>query len=87
MGVHPFVMLYGTPNKEHGEYVEGLRGAGKLMASGPVEGDDRLKEILIFRRIPDDEARHLVEVDPAVKSGLMGPEFHCWWSAAHVFPD
>lgn len=87
MGVHPFVILYGTTSKEHDEYVNGLRGGGKLMAAGPVEGDDRLKEIWIFRRIPDDEARRLVEEDPAVKSGRMRPEFHRWWSAAHVFPE
>jgi uncharacterized protein YciI len=88
MGIHPFVMLSGKPDaKGHAEYVESLRRSGKLMAAGPVEGDDRLQGILIFQRIPDDEARRLVEDDPAVKSGALHPEYHRWYSAAHVFPD
>jgi uncharacterized protein YciI len=90
MGVHPFVLLFGVKKGElkgHAEYVESLRRTGKLMASGPIEGADQLSEILIFRRIPDDEARRLVEDDPAVKSGAIRPEFHRWWSAAHVFPE
>jgi uncharacterized protein YciI len=90
MGVHPFLLLFGASRGDlqaHTQYVDGLRRAGKLMAAGPVEGDGELQEILIFRRIPDDEARRLVEGDPAVQSGRLRPEFHRWWSAAHVFPE
>jgi uncharacterized protein YciI len=89
MGVHPFCMLYRErPGdlRAHNEYLAGLRRDGKLAASGDVEGDPALAAIVIFNRLPDDEARRLIEADPAVKSGLLRVEYHRWWCAAHVLP-
>jgi uncharacterized protein YciI len=88
MGVHPFVMLRRGEGEARGhcEYVAGLRRGGKLAAAGPIEGGGDLLEVLIFNRIPDDEAKRLVEDDPAVKAGALRPEHHRWWSAAHVLP-
>lgn len=94
MGVHPFVMVRKIEGRasddvvwrQHGEYLTGLRAAGKLMAAGPVAGDASVVEVLIFERIPDAEAGQLMAGDPAVKAGLATAETHRWWSAAHVFP-
>ncbi len=94
MGVHPLFMLYrgsgwtaGSPVlSEHRYYVARLRASGKIAALGVVE-DEHLSEILIFDRIPDAEARQLMDADPAVKSGMIRMESHRWWSAAHVLPN
>ena len=94
MGVHPFVMLRRTghlrPNgkamRAHVQYVAELRAKGKLLAAGPVAGDARIVEVLIFDRIPDEEAGRLMTSDPAVGAGLLTAEAHRWWSADHVLP-
>jgi uncharacterized protein YciI len=92
VGVHPFFMLRrggaADPDltRAHREYIQKLRGAGKLSAAGAVEGGGDLLGIVIFRRIPDDEARRLMEDDPAVKAGLLRAEQHRWWCSAHVVP-
>jgi uncharacterized protein YciI len=94
MGVHPFYLLKRTAEwkagttagKEHAAYVGQLRTKGKLAALGPVSGSESVVEVLIFDRIPDEEASALVAADPAVKSGLLQVEAHRWWSSAHVLP-
>lgn len=92
MGVHPFFMLRrgaaGGPEmaRAHQEYIRSLRGQGKLSAAGAVQGGGDLLGIVIFSRIPDDEARRLMDGDPGVKAGLMRVEAHRWWCSAHVLP-
>lgn len=98
MGVQPFGMIYrGSAWEQHSgdraqilaaheEYVNRLRREGKLAAAGPVEGDNNLAAILIFNRIEDEEARGLLDGDPAVKAGVFRVECHRWWSADHVLP-
>ena len=94
MGVHPFCLLSlnrDLPGRDpllqqHANYIAGLRKNGKLAAAGPSSGYGDVVETLIFSRIPDTEARQLLDADPAVKAGLLKPEFHRWWSAAHVLP-
>lgn len=99
MGVHPIVLLTrglawdATAAKdrvvllaEHQHYVDELRHAGKLSAAGPVEGDSSMIGIVVFHRIPVEQARHLIDDDPAVKAGVLSVEAHRWWSADHVLP-
>ena len=89
-GVQPFLMLYGAGGGDvgrHEEYVEGLRRAGKVVAAGPVMEGDGLAAIVIFARMPDEEAQRLMREDPAVKSGVLRAEFHRWWCAAHVLTE
>jgi hypothetical protein len=59
MGVHPFVLLRRTP---------GILPRG-VAASGPLTGNPDFKHLLIFTRIPDEDAKRLV--NPSLK-----PEFH-----------
>lgn len=87
MGVHPLVLLRGKPNAAHDEYVARLRRERKVAAAGPLEGNGDLGALVIFQRIPDEEAKRLIDDDPAVKSGVLRVEFHHWWSAAHVLPE
>lgn len=93
MGVHPFVILRraGGPmdaglRARRSEYWESLRAGGKVAAAGAVEGDSSAVEIVIFRRISDEEARRLGEGDPGVKREALRVKAHRWWCAANVFP-
>jgi uncharacterized protein YciI len=92
MGIQPFVILTrGTSFAEgallrQAEYVEGLRKAGKLAAAGAVVKDPDMLSIVVFRRIPMDEARRLMDDSPAVRSGAVRAEYHQWWCAEHVLP-
>jgi uncharacterized protein YciI len=70
----------------HRKYVRDLRRDRKLGAAGAIEGESDLAGLVIFQRIPMEEAQTLVAADPAVKAGFLRPEFHVWWSAEHVLP-
>jgi uncharacterized protein YciI len=71
---------------DHQRYVEGLHRDGKLGAAGPVEGEDDMLGIIVFHRIPLEEARRLMREDPAIKAGILSAEEHQWWSSDHVLP-
>lgn len=92
MGVQPFFMLYrgpewdATARNAHENYIAGLQREGKLGAAGNVESGGEMLAIVIFNRMPDAEAKRLIDEDPAVKSGALRAEYHHWWSAAHVLP-
>jgi uncharacterized protein len=98
MGMQPLVMMHhetawqGTSEQTdevlaaHRKYIQGLRHDGKLGAAGVFEGESDLAGMVIFRRMPIEEARSLVAADPAVKAGYFRPELHAWWSAEHVLP-
>ena len=92
MGVHPFYLVrHHTDPKasltEHAAYVAGLLSKGKLAAVGPVTGGGNVAEVLIFNRIPDEEAAQIAAEDPAVKAGILSVEPHRWWCSAHVLPQ
>jgi uncharacterized protein YciI len=75
-----------SPLANHALYIERLHREGKLAAAGNVERDPDIIGIVVFRRIPVEEARRLIADDPAVKAGLVGVEAHRWWSSDHVLP-
>jgi len=95
MGVQPLFLIYhGSRWAErdqqaaaHAEYFEHLRRAGKVAMLGPTVGDDELSAVVVFNRIPGDEAQRLIAGDPAVKADVLRAEFHRWWCAAHVLPN
>jgi hypothetical protein len=68
------------------DYVSRLREAGKLAAGGPVANDPEMVAVEIFKRIPIEEARRLLDDSPAVKAGVLRAEVHQWWCAEHVLP-
>jgi len=91
MGEQPLAYLRGTAGwtaewrARHEEYVARLRAAGQLAAAGPAEGAG-LASVVVFDRIPMEEAERLVQADPAVRAGVLTVEMHRWWCAAHVLP-
>ena len=71
----------------HFEFIERTHREGKLVAAGPFDDDGDLRGLYIFQMASIEEARKLVEEDPAVKTGRFRSELHKWWSADHVFPQ
>jgi uncharacterized protein len=77
MGIHPFVLLRRTPAAAD---LARLRAERKVIAAGPISDSAEFRYLLVFARVPDDEARRLTPGD-------LQPEFHRWYCAAHVFPE
>jgi uncharacterized protein YciI len=94
MGVHAFGILMraapvATDAKEDGEhavFVDSLRHAGVLAAAGLTPGDPDIYGLCIFKTGSIDEAKRILDQDPIVKSGLVTPEIHRWWTADLVLP-
>ena len=45
-----------------------------------------MQHLVIFKRIPPEEAQRLIDESPAVKAGVLRAEHHKWWCADHVLP-
>ena len=98
MGVQPFAIVYAGPNwnqpgeehdkimAAHATYIGTVARDGKLGAGGRAEGAPDLLAIVVFNRVSDEEARRLIDSDPAMKAGLFRVEYHRWWCAEHVLP-
>ncbi len=69
----------------HEQYMAGLRGLGKVLAEGPIEGDPTLREYIVFRVADPGEAQTLVASDPAVKSGARQLRTHGWMTFKGIF--
>jgi uncharacterized protein YciI len=54
---------------------------GKGVIAGPVDGGGRLRGILVLRVNSVEEARAMVDTDPAVKTGQLAVEIHPWFAA------
>ena len=61
---------------------EKLADAGKLIVAGPFSDDGELRGMLIFKLNSVDEARDLMNADPALKSGRLSLDLHPWFAAA-----
>ncbi len=66
--------------QQHLANVLSLLDSGKAVITGPFRDDTDLAGIFILRASSTAEAKSWVDADPAVKSGLMVPEMHPWWS-------
>jgi uncharacterized protein YciI len=70
----------------HSGYIDRLRDQGKLAAGGRIARPDEMLALVVFKPTPDEDARRLIEDDPAVKAGVLRVEQHSWWCADHVLP-
>lgn len=73
----------------HARHVASLIEAGLVSIAGPFTDDDRIRGALVTTAASADEARSLVEADPAVKAGHFAVEVLQWWAAKNVMkkPD
>ena len=65
---------------QHQMNVVSLLHSGKAVIAGPFQDQSGLAGILILRSSSPEEAKALVEADPAVKAGLFTTEMHPWLS-------
>ena len=59
-----------TIRPEHRAYLAELTDAGRLVVSGPYEGEPA-GALLVFDATSEDDARRLTEADPFVREGLV----------------
>lgn len=59
-----------------------LAGEGKLAVAGPFSKDPDFRGMFILAVETIEEAKALVDTDPAVKSGMLQADYHKWWGSA-----
>jgi uncharacterized protein YciI len=59
-----------------------LAGEGKLAVAGPFSKDPDFRGMFIMAVETVEEAKALVDTDPAVKSGMLQADYHKWWGSA-----
>ena len=66
--------------RQHFANVVSLLDSGRAIIAGPFGDDTDVAGIFILRAPSATEAKAWVDVDPAVKAGLLISEMHPWWS-------
>lgn len=70
--------------EEHMANIRRMGEAGKLVIAGPfIDGGD-LRGLYVFRVATPEEAKALVESDPAVRAGRLRFELHPWFAAKNI---
>jgi uncharacterized protein YciI len=67
---------------EHGDYLDRLVREGKLILAGRTQEADTVG-LAIFRASSDEEARSIMNNDPAVVRGIMKATLHPYKVAFH----
>jgi uncharacterized protein YciI len=68
----------------HMANIQRLGAEGKLLVAGPFTDGGDLRGLYVFRVASMEEARALVETDPAVKAGRLRFEIHPWFAARNI---
>ena len=66
----------------HMKNIERLANEGKLAIAGPFLGKGPYSGIFIFSVATVEEAKALVDTDPAIKAGVFEMEAHLWYGSA-----
>src|SRR2546425_11553526 len=66
----------------HLSNIRKMAATGELIVAGPFSDDGDLRGVLIFQQTTIEEAKALVDQDPAVKAGRLIIELHPWFAAA-----
>jgi uncharacterized protein YciI len=70
--------------EEHMANIRRMGEAGKLVIAGPFMDSGDLRGLYVFRVATPEEAKALVESDPAVKAGRLRFELHPWFAAKNI---
>jgi uncharacterized protein YciI len=68
----------------HMANIQRLGAEGKLLVAGPFTDGGDLRGLYVFRVASMEEAKALVETDPAVKAGRLRFEIHPWFAARNI---
>jgi uncharacterized protein YciI len=67
----------------HMQNMDRLVNEGKLIVAGPLQKNDKnYRGIFILNVKTIEDARVLIQTDPAVKSGLLDAELYGWYGSA-----
>jgi uncharacterized protein YciI len=67
----------------HMQNISRLVGAGKLIVAGPLQKNDKTyRGIFILNVATIEDAKVLLESDPAVKANLLDSELYGWYGSA-----
>jgi len=67
----------------HMKNIHRMAAEGKLAVAGPFgQNDNNFRGLYIFNVTTVEEAKALVDTDPAVSSGLLKGEFYPWFGTA-----
>jgi uncharacterized protein YciI len=61
-----------------------MSAEGKLVIAGPFADEGDLRGLYVFRAASAEEAKALVESDPAVQAGRLRFELHPWYAAKNI---
>ena len=69
--------------KGHMANIQRLAKEGKLVVAGPLQNNEQqYRGIFIFNAKTIEEAKSLVETDPAVHAGIFNAEYFRWYGSA-----
>jgi uncharacterized protein YciI len=71
----------------HMANIQKMAATGKLIVAGPFSDDGDLRGVFIFKMKSVEEAKAMVDEDPAVKAGRLVVELHPWFAAAGLKVD
>jgi hypothetical protein len=71
----------GTIQRQRLGHFARMRAAGLPMVAGPVQGDDAIAGICIYRAETPERARKLAQDDHAVRADLYVPRVRTWFTA------
>ena len=66
----------------HMANIRKMADTGKLVVAGPFSDNGDLRGVLIFQNTSMEEAKAMVDQDPAIKAGRLVVELHPWFAAA-----
>jgi uncharacterized protein YciI len=70
--------------EEHMANIVRMGAEGKLVIAGPFMDNGDLRGLYVFRTGSAEEAKALVESDPAVRAGRLRFELHPWYAAKNI---
>ncbi|MEP6793746.1 MAG: YciI family protein [Saprospiraceae bacterium] len=68
--------------RKHLDNIKRMADEGKLTIAGPFEDDGDIRGIYIFNVSTIEEAKALMETDPAIQEGRLAMELHPWYGSA-----
>lgn len=70
--------------RAHLENIGRMANEGTLVLAGPFLDNGEIRGIYVFNVETIEEARALIESDPAIKAGRLVMELHPWYGSAAV---
>ena len=68
----------------HEHYMKSLLRSDASVISGPIVGDDTLREVAVLKVESTEQAREIFERAPAVRIGQQTIEVYTWWAAEGI---